>query len=428
MNEVTKIHLGRQAFSISIEAQRQLRGYIDEIKKEVDDKDVVDEVELRMAELLAERGVTGEKVILPADVEFLKKQLGNPQEFKEDDTEPDSTGRPSEGKRLFRDTDNAMVAGVAAGLSKYLGIDVLFIRILFILSVFIWGWGLLAYIVLWLLVPEAKSSSDRLRMIGKAVTVESLKEVVERADVKGAANRANRTIAGPINAIFSFILKLAGLAFVCFGLAALLGLITGETYFLIHHNDWLKDNVFPVGFQEHLLLYIAVAVASLIAVFIILFGMAIFRRKWPLRTWITGMLIGLILIGTAIGGVLAADAFPGVRDRYNANVHMVIRNTKPFTSVNVLGSGAMVVLGNSDKYFVSLKYYGDANLSNIKTDVINGVLTIDMQQFDEHRHCSTICIPDTNRTVVTVNSPNQPAFEWPAGEIKPFPVGPAYFH
>lgn len=70
MNEVTKIHLGRQAFTIAIDAHHELKSYLEAIKKQVDDKDVVDEIELRMAELLTEHGINATKVILPADVDF----------------------------------------------------------------------------------------------------------------------------------------------------------------------------------------------------------------------------------------------------------------------------------------------------------------------------------------------------------------------
>src|SRR6266404_410644 len=209
MNEVTKIHLGRQAFTISAAAHKALRSYLDAIEKQVGDKDVVEEVELRMAELLTERGIKGEKVVLMKDIDFLKEHLGNPKDFKEDGDEVASE-EPST-KRLFRDTDNGMIAGVAGGLAKYFGVDVLLIRILFVIGTIAWGGGILLYIVLWLLVPEAKTSSERLQMAGKPVTVDSLKEVVERADVKGAAHRANNSIAGPINSFFGFVLKIVGI-------------------------------------------------------------------------------------------------------------------------------------------------------------------------------------------------------------------------
>ena len=190
MNEVTKIHLGRQAFTISVDAHHELKKYLEDIQKQVGEKDVVDEIELRMAELLAEHGVSGDKVVLSSDVEFLKKQLGSPADFIEEESETyTTTPRQLETKRLFRDTDNAVVAGVAAGLAQYFGVDVPLVRILFIIAtVATFGWGILLYIALWLLVPEAKTSSDRLQMAGKPINVDSLKEIVERADVKGAAH------------------------------------------------------------------------------------------------------------------------------------------------------------------------------------------------------------------------------------------------
>jgi phage shock protein PspC (stress-responsive transcriptional regulator) len=152
MNEVTTIHLGRQSFTIAVDAQKELRAYLDAIKASVGDKDVVEEVELRMAELLTERGVSGDKVILVADVEYLMEQLGDPKEFN--DNEETGTERPiADGKRLFRDTDNAVLAGVSSGLARYFGIDVWIVRIIFIIAIISGGWGVLAYILFWIIVP-----------------------------------------------------------------------------------------------------------------------------------------------------------------------------------------------------------------------------------------------------------------------------------
>ncbi len=423
MNEVSKIHLGRQAFTISVEAYKDLRAYIDAIKKQVGDKDVVEEVELRMAELLAEHGVSGDKVILPADVAFLKEQLGNPQDFKEDGDEPEARpDRPPETKKLFRDTDNAMVAGVAAGLAKYTGVDVILIRIIFVIGVFTGGWGILLYLILWLLVPEARTSSDRLQMAGKPVTVDSLKDIVERADVKGAARRANNSLAGPINSFFRLALKVVGIGFIAAGLCALFVLIGLETYLLLHSGTLLQDNIFPVGVKEHLLLDIALAVAGIISIFVVLFGMAMFRRKWPIHNWVTAMLVGLVFIGLATGGALAADVAPQVRDRYDANVHTSSFTVKPFNKVNVIGKDITVRYEMSDTYSVSLHYFGNANLSTIKTSLANGVLLIDASRFDGQRDCQTICLPDSYNMVITVASPNAP--EIPAIPAFPAPLKP----
>jgi len=207
---VTKIHLGRQAFTISVDAHHELRSYLDAIKKQVVDKGVVDEIELRMAELLTEHGLNANQVILPDDVDFLKEQLGNPNDFKDEEDEAHTTSdKQADNKRLFRDTDNAMIAGVAAGLAQYFGVMSNWYGYCSSIAVLVtFGWGILLYIVLWLLVPEAKTSSERLQMAGKPVNVDSLKEIVGRADIKVQPHRANASLVGPINALFRFILKL----------------------------------------------------------------------------------------------------------------------------------------------------------------------------------------------------------------------------
>ncbi|HEX9153297.1 MAG TPA: hypothetical protein VF809_00580, partial [Candidatus Saccharimonadales bacterium] len=87
MNEITRIHLGRQPFTISVDAHKALREYLESIKKVVGGsrEEVIDEIELRMAELLLERGITKDKTVLIGDVSYLKEQLGKPGDFKTED-------------------------------------------------------------------------------------------------------------------------------------------------------------------------------------------------------------------------------------------------------------------------------------------------------------------------------------------------------
>jgi len=407
MNEVSNIHLGRQAFTISIDAHHDLKSYLEAIEKQVHDKDVMDEIELRMAELLTEHGINASKVILPDDVSFLKAQLGNPKDFKEDEDEVMSdTSRQPETKRLFRDTDNAMVAGVASGLAQYFGVDVLLVRILFLIAAIVtFGWAILLYIVLWVLIPETKTSSDRLKMAGKPVNVDSLKEIAGQADVKGAARRVNATLSGPINNLFRFLLKMLGIIFILFGLSVVFGLIAGETYISANGSNWDKYNIFPIGFREHLLLDIAAIVAGLVGLFIILFGISIFRRKWPIRGWVTGTLVGLVFIGLAVGGALGGSVYPNIRDRYDANTHSSIRSFTPFSAINISGD-TNVNFQYSNTYYVELSYYGHPNLNNVKITEVNKTLNIDSSQFNSSRSCQTICIPSTYNLLINVYSPN----------------------
>jgi phage shock protein PspC (stress-responsive transcriptional regulator) len=402
MNEVTKIHLGRQAFTISVDAHHELRKYLNDIKQQGVDKEVVDEVEVRMAELLTEHGINGNKVILPSDVDLLKEDDGQ---------ETISENLSGDTKRLFRDTENAMLAGVASGLAAYFGIDVLLVRILFVVGTVAWGGGLLVYILLWLLVPEAKTPSDRLQMVGKRVTVESLKEIVERADVKGAAHRANKSVAGPINSIFNILVKLFGISLTLLGLSFIASLLAGSIYLLAHGNI-IQDNIFPIGLKEHLVVYLAVSVATLLSIFIILFGMAVFRRKWPIHLWLTGVLLGITLMGIVGGGALVADTAPRVRDRYNSHYKTIVKSVQPFTQINEVGPAA-VWTQVSDRYYVAIKYYDQSDPSKVNVTVKGGILLVDASQYQWDRHCSSLCLPNHNDLEVTVYSPNPPQFSIP---------------
>jgi phage shock protein PspC (stress-responsive transcriptional regulator) len=430
MNEVTTIHLGRQSYTIAVDAQKALRAYLDAIHTSVRDQEVVDEVELRMAELLNEHGVNGDKVILIQDVDFLKEQLGDPKDFNSDDDEAPAEKPVTEGKRLFRDTESGILAGVASGLSKYFGIDVWIIRIIFIIGTFTGGWGVLPYIVLWLVVPEAKSSSDRLQMAGKPVTVQSLKEVVARADVPGATKRAHDSLAGPARSVVDIILKVIGLIVIFSGLALIFALVVSESYLLVHNGSLVTDNLFPIGFREHLLIHLGVGTAALIAVFTVLIGLAIFKQKWPVRSWVTGTLLGLIFIGLASSIALAVDAAPRVQDRYNANVHTTVRILPPFTSVKTLGDSdsenAVVQFQTGNSYDVSLRYFDNPDLSKVTTKVENGKLVIDTRPLTNDRHCNGICIPALTDVKVIVEAPTSVPMDMPDMPLpaKPQPPQP----
>jgi phage shock protein PspC (stress-responsive transcriptional regulator) len=424
MNEVNKIHLGRQAFTISAEAHKELRSYLNAVKAQVKDKEVVDEIELRMAELLAERGIKEDKVILPKDVEFLKKQLGSPKDFKQDDdSEADET--PPEGKKLFRDTENGMIAGVASGLAAYLGLDVVLVRVLLVIGTIAWGTGILFYILLWLLVPEAKSTSDRLRMAGKSVTVENLKEVVERADVKGAAKRANNTIAPVINSIFRVILKITGIGFVVAGLATIFGLITSVSYMAAHNGQLFQENLFPVGTTEHVLANLVAAIIGLASIFVIIAGIAIFKRRWPIKGWITGVLAAIFFIGFSVALALTADVAPNVRDRYLTNSHTQTRSVSPFQDVTIVGKDVDYQWEYADTYSVSFHYFDHPDISKIKTTVNNNLLTIDTTNYQRERNCDMLCVFPAYNLLVTVKGPRPLAEPYPP-HVKSHQLPPGY--
>jgi phage shock protein PspC (stress-responsive transcriptional regulator) len=408
MNEVTRIHLGRQSFTISVDAQRALKAYIAEIEKHVHDKEVVQEIELRMAELLGERGISGDKVVLPGDVEYLKTQLGKPADFSDDGATGDEVPAETAGtKRLFRDTDNALLAGVAAGLANYFGTEPVIIRIVFILlTIFSGGVGILIYIVLWLLVPAATTSSEKLQMLGRPVTVDAIKKSVADADFPGAARRGRNTVMPVLNGLFRIGLKVIGFGFIVASLLAIFALVVVKVYMILHHGQLIQENLFPVGTREQWLANLGLLLAALVAIFFMLAGVTIIRRKWPLRSWATIPFAGVFLVVMAATAALSADIGPRVQARYQAGMHTsAVAGIQQFSKVQSNG-GVDIEYIPAATYSVTLRYWDHPDTSRLKINTKNNVLYIDSTNFDHSRHCDMLCIYPEYDMVVQVAAPN----------------------
>jgi phage shock protein PspC (stress-responsive transcriptional regulator) len=368
-----------------------------------------------MAELLAEHGVTGEKVILPEDVEFLKAQLGDPKDFSDDDDSEAAASQKEPGdKRFFRDTDNAIVGGVAAGIANYFNIDAVIVRIALIALTFFSGGLVIAiYFILWWTVPPATTASEKLQMRGLPVTLEGLKEAVSNADIAGKAKRVNSGIASLINTAFRAVFKLAGVGFIAGGTAIILAVITTQTYMQAHGGKLFQENLFPVSFEEHVLTTIALGLLILIALFLVLVGITIFKRKWPIRAWMTAVLVGLFLVGTATAGALVPDAVTRTHQRYESTVHVTaVKNVQPFTSVDSTGSVDFEEI-SSPNYAINIRYVGNPDLSKLKISVQNGVLHVDSTQLDAASHCIMLCLFPGYDMTVQVFAPNIQGFKTP---------------
>jgi phage shock protein PspC (stress-responsive transcriptional regulator)/uncharacterized membrane protein YphA (DoxX/SURF4 family) len=113
--------------------------------------------------------------------------MGQPEDYRidEEGTENTSTNySTSKTKKLYRDTEHGMIGGVLAGLGHYFGIDKVWLRVFMLGLVFVFGTGVLAYIILWIIMPEAVTRSEKIEMTGEAVTISNIeKKVREEFDM-----------------------------------------------------------------------------------------------------------------------------------------------------------------------------------------------------------------------------------------------------
>jgi hypothetical protein len=234
-----------------------------------------------------------------------------------------------------------------------------------------------------------------------------LKGIVDRADFHGAAARAKGTVAPVVNRVFDIFLKIVGVGFVLAGLGALFGLIVAKVYMALHNGMLFQENLFPIGSTEKLLFNIGLVLAAILSVFILLIGLALFRRKWPIPTWASGALLGIFFIGLAVAVALGGDVGPRVRDRFNGIHHSKTIDLQPFDSVDINGSNVTYRYISSDKNYAQIFYDGNADISPVKLNVINHKLNIDVSSFHGQK-CDMLCLFPNNNLQIIVYTPTFP--------------------
>lgn len=192
MKKTVSVNIKGLNFLIEEDAYELLQNYLERLKARLEDEiggnDIVEDIELRIAELCSARLNESKTVIELTDIEQIIAALGNPEDYVEPEESEEftktqqgnNTHRGGE-KRLFRDVENATIAGVCSGIANFLHIDVVIVRAIFVVLFLFGGFGFPLYLILWIIVPKAKNTIDRLRMKGRPITVETVREEVESA-------------------------------------------------------------------------------------------------------------------------------------------------------------------------------------------------------------------------------------------------------
>ncbi len=189
MNKTVNVNLAGVFFHIDEDAFLKLHTYLDSIRQSIKDPqgrdEIIRDIEARIAELFQEKMQPSRQVVSLQQVEEVILVMGQPEDYMvddelfEDEPTPEST-RTDAPKKLFRDTDNAYIAGVSSGLGHYLGIDPIWLRLLWIILVFVSaGTIILAYAIFWVFVPEAKTTADKLYMRGEPVNISNIEKKVK---------------------------------------------------------------------------------------------------------------------------------------------------------------------------------------------------------------------------------------------------------
>ncbi len=202
MNKTITVNLGRINFHIDENAYLQLKQYLDAVSSSLDAesrKETMQDIEARIAELFLEDIGDPGKVVTQKMVQDVILIMGQPEDYKmntEDeaetaDSETENTDpKAAKGaKKLYRDLENRTIAGVCSGLGYYFGISRVWTRLIFLLllipvftSRFLIPTGqtiLLIYIILWIIIPGARTTTQKLEMQGEKIDIDNIERKVK---------------------------------------------------------------------------------------------------------------------------------------------------------------------------------------------------------------------------------------------------------
>ena len=239
MNKTISISLAGFSFIIEEQAYEKLNNYLQALRNSLE-KDEADEVmydiEIRIAEIFREN-LDKREVVNSDDVEKVIAQIGTPEAIEGQSEENAEQEIPQEKtkKELFRDMKRGKIAGVCAGLAQYFGMDISLMRIIWIL-VFIFSVGfvsVVAYVILWVVVPEAETASDFLKMQGRPINFDSLKEAGQR--VSSFYNENKSEIAKTGAGIWNVVRVILGWIMVILAVKTLIVLVS---FILVFFGAW----------------------------------------------------------------------------------------------------------------------------------------------------------------------------------------------
>lgn len=185
MKITVSINLGGYSFNIDEDAYAELKRYLKNLELhfagEESSSEIISDIETRLAELFRTK-ITGYKqVINIEDVRQTISVLGAPEDIADNEGPSAQDKFSSPGyHRMYRDTDHRIIGGVCSGMGAYWNIDALIIRIIFCALALGGGLGILVYLILYIVIPEAKTIVQKIEMKGNPVNIHNIKDSVKK--------------------------------------------------------------------------------------------------------------------------------------------------------------------------------------------------------------------------------------------------------
>lgn len=418
MKKTFSISIGGSLFYVEEDAYQKLDSYITELRAHFNDdangKEILEDIEGRIAEKFSEKK-TG--TITLEDIDEVIEAMGTTDQFM-DNAEP----QPSEtvSKKLYRDPDNAIVAGVASGLGYFFGINTTIIRLIFIASIFLGGTGVIVYILLWVLVQEAKSPSQKLSMKGSPATISALadmvKEKIEEVNTPGHKNAFINFLEGILGTVRS-VLRFAGNTFfpiiriavgafvslIAFGLAV--GATAALIFSLFHISPSIIEG--PILDLAHTTSFQTLAISLYLAmliplVFIVSLGGYMMTKRTILSRAAIVSLLGVWFIAIPVAGAAGTNIGVRVAEILNNDPYYkreaVTKELSPFSKL-VITDNQSVEVKEGDVYSIEFKARPQ-DLAQIVYTLENDTLTLEETDTEKSTSC-LICGGEYVEIIIT---------------------------
>jgi len=301
MKKTVKINIGGVIFHLDEDAYQMLQQYLTAINTHFtssdEGKEIIADIENRIAEILQSKTSEQKQVITQKDIEEIIEIMGRPEDIADDAGEEQEKHYKKTSKRLYRDPDNRILGGVCSGIATYLHIDPLIIRLLFLILIFAYGVIGIIYIVLWALLPAAHSTAQKIEMRGESFKISDIEKNVRneyenvKDNLKNIKNtqdyhRTRSFFHGLFSAfgvllkfVFKFLAVVLGLAMIITGVGFLIGLtgtlIIGEPFMpwspdFVDNQLLISDIIY--SFTDSNTVWI-LAISAILVVFIPLFAL-----------------------------------------------------------------------------------------------------------------------------------------------------------
>lgn len=430
MKKIINAAIAQTAFTFEEDAYTSLSNYLGGIRThfatDSSAEEIIEDIEARIAELLL---ASNQKIISTKEVDSVIKAMGSVTAFDDDiskEETPSST--PPSARMLYRDSERKIIGGVASGIAAFFDIDPVIIRALFIVSIFFGGAGIFVYILLWIIVPEAKTPSQKLTMQGNPITVDSLRDFAKQtADRTVVGARAvPRLIEAPLNFIgavigniFPFLRKTFGVLLIIGTFFAALGATIGLVILATNYQTPFinQDVIASIPFSLLAGFAISAYLAFVIpCIFLLLAGVQLYKKQYHFRAGSGFTLIGLwalaviVFFATTTQLVLRYQEFI---DNNPAHVERVLyREVANFSTIKSNMDYTTITLISGEPSF---KIQGQAkDVENISTVVENGVLTL--KRDNKNDTCVVLC-PGRNYVEITISTPNTSAIDMEYGNL-----------